>query len=582
MEIWLPLIDAYVKFRYDRTTLAGFQWRASIARSRPIGTTMTPSYDYVIIGAGSAGCVLANRLSAEPSTNVLLIEAGGADSRLLMKMPIGFYRLFNNKSVTWAYRSQPEPHANNRVMPLWRGKVLGGTSSINGMTYTRGHPSGYDDWDTLGAHGWRYSDVLPYFRRAENSWRREDAFHGRGGPLTVSPMPDSPFVDLIFETARNADLPITDDINGLQNEGFCRIELTVHRGRRGSTSHRYLRPVRGRSNLTIATNSHVRRITIADGRAVGVEFGRMGRSERAHASREVILCAGAYNSPQLLMLSGIGPAAELLEHGITPIVDLPGVGRNLMDHVTVPSQYRVIEPITLHRDLRLDRVFLAGARWAIRGTGLAARPPFGCWQFLRTQPELERPDIQSMLNPVSSSSHIWIPWLNPGVGELFSASSTLLYPKSRGHVRLRSSDPFDPPRILNNFCSEPEDVTTLIAALRARRDFSAHEPLASIIAAELLPGLDRRSNAELDAYVRLYCSSGFHPCGTCAMGEGAHAVVDDKLKVRGVEGLRIADASIMPSIVGGNINAAVIMIAERAADLLREHRFPFAQDGHAN
>ncbi|HET9628019.1 MAG TPA: GMC family oxidoreductase N-terminal domain-containing protein [Novosphingobium sp.] len=531
-----------------------------------------PGYDYVIVGAGSAGCVLANRLSEDPAVRVLLVEAGGSDRHPLVATPLAFYRVFQHREFTWAYQSEPEPHANGRVMPLWRGKVLGGSSSINGMTYTRGHPSGYDDWARLAGPGWSYDEVLPYFRRAERSWRGEGPYHGASGPLAITHVPDDPFQQLVFETARNAGYAVVGDINAEQAEGFCAIELTVDRGRRASTAQAYLRPAIDRPNLTVLSRAHVTRVTIEHGRASGIAFLHRGKPGRASAACEVIVSAGAYNSPQLLMLSGIGNAEELRRHGIAVAADLPGVGRSLVDHVTVPSWYRLNRPLTLNRQLRADRAVLAALSWMVRGDGMVSRPPFSCWQFLRTRPDLSRPDVQSMFSPISPVSRLWFPGIRRATGEVFSASNTLLYPASRGRVTIRSADPVQPPRVLNNFLACNDDVLALRNSIKARREFCATAPMADHVEAELLPGPKRQTDEELDAYIRKTCSSGFHPCGTCAMGKDGAAVLDERLRVRGIDGLRVIDASAMPQIVGGNINAAVIMMAERGADLIKADR----------
>ncbi len=527
------------------------------------------TFDFVIVGAGSAGCVLANRLSADKDCKVLLLEAGGPDNRPLMAMPLAWRDTFMDPVVNWGFESEPEPFADDRRIAAPRGKVLGGSSSVNGMMYSRGYPVDYDHWRQLGLTGWSYAEVLPYFRRSENSWRGDNAYHGVGGPLTVSAHnPDALIYPSLMKTAQALGYKSLDDFHAAEAEGFSTPEFTVHEGRRGSTAKRFLEPAMNRPNLTVETRALTQRVLIEQGRAVGVEYEQGGQAKRASADREVILCGGAFNSPQILLLSGVGPADELRAAGVTPVHDLPGVGRNLQDHASVGTMYAAKGPIAFDSRLRMDRLLLSVLQWRLFGTGPVGGLPVSAQGFYRTRPELEWPDVQFLVVPVSMMARPWFPGWRKGVGHFLSAANVLLRPDSRGAVTLRSADPRDKPKIQFNLLKEASDRETFRRMVRFARRFFQTEPAASLVAAPIAPGDDVQTDAEIDAYVRRMVGTAMHPTSTCSMGNGADAVLDAECRVHGLQGLRVVDASVMPTIVGGNTNAPVIMIAEKAADMI--------------
>jgi choline dehydrogenase len=527
------------------------------------------SFDYIIVGAGSAGCVLANRLSADPQNRVLLLEAGGGYRHPLLSMPLAFLKLMQDPAVNWGYLTEPEPFANNRRIALPRGKILGGSSSINGMVYSRGHPRDYDEWAQLGARGWSYSDVLPYFKRAEGSWRGESAYHGASGPLSTAPLPrDDVLFPAVMATAEAKGHLVADDHHGETAEGFAPAEMTIHNGRRGGTAARYLLPALGRPNLVVLTRAEVNRVVIEGGRATGVEYDHDGQTHVARADREVILSGGAFNSPQLLLLSGVGPADELRAAGVAPVLDLPGVGRNLQDHPITGVGFRLNRPVGFESQLRLDRLALSGLRWLIAHDGPVSRLPITCLAFVRTREGLERPDLKANIYPTGIDSRVWFPGVREGRGHIMSAICVLLRPQSRGWVKLASADPRAKPLIQLNILQDPEDLATLRRSVRQMRDFFATPPIADLITGELWPSAGIESDEDLDAYHRRMVVTAHHGAGTCAMGVGEDAVLDAELKVRGIANLRVADASVMPRVIGGNTNAPVIMIAEKAADLI--------------
>jgi choline dehydrogenase len=533
------------------------------------------TYDYVIVGAGAAGCVLANRLSEDPHARVLLIEAGGSDSRFLIRMPLGFLRAFRDPTLTWGYMSEPEPHLNGRALPIPRGRVLGGSSSINGMFFMRGHSGDFDGWRDAGANGWGYADVLPYFKKLESSWRGAVPYHGAAGPLPVAPIDTAKLLhEPLMQAAGPAGYFTNDDIHGRLEEGFVRGEITVDkRGRRANSARAYLHPVRHRPNLEVMQGSQVMRVLIESGRAVGVELRRGSETRTVHAEREVILCGGTYNSPQLLLLSGIGAGADLKSLGIKCRADLPGVGANLSEHVRAGLQFVTRAPVSFLRELRADRVAISLARWWLFGTGVFATQISSCNVVIRTAPGLAQPDIQIMCNPVRMDAKVWWPGLSRQQQHLITADAVLLHPKSRGRVWLRSADPAAKPHIEFNCLADPDDLATLRRGVRAARHIYATPPQSDLIDSELAPGSSISSDAELDAYIRANAGVTQHPVGTCSMaGEGR--VVDEQLRVLGIDGLRVADASIMPTVPGGNTYGAVLMIAERAADLIRGRTLP--------
>lgn len=530
---------------------------------------MATTFDYIIAGAGSAGCVLAARLTQDPDVTVLLLEAGGSEQRPLVTMPLAWFAAMREPTLGWGYASEPEPFADDRRIPAPRGKLIGGCSSINGMMYSRGHPSDYDQWAQMGARGWSHADVLPYFRKSETNWRGASDHHGGSGELTVARHKTDDYVyPRLIETARQMGYRHLDDFHGEEGEGFSAPDFNVHKGRRGSTAARFLRPAMHRPNLTVESGAHTTRIVIEGGRATGVEYRQNGVGKTAHAAREVVLAAGTFNSPQILMLSGIGPADDLRQAGIEPVLDLPGVGRNLQDHGSIALLYEASGPFTFDRALRADRFGLSLLQWQLFGTGVPAGLPVGAQGFIRTRPDLERPDDQILISPVAMDARVWFPGIRKRRGDIFSISNVLLHPESRGQVTLRSADPLDKPKIAFNLLSTPGDRASFRRFVRFTRDFFAQAPACDLVSREMVPGTDVQSDEEIDAFVRARVGTAMHPTSTCAMGQGVEAVVDERLRVHGIQGLRIVDCSIMPTIVGGNTQAPAIMIAEKAADMI--------------
>ncbi|MBO9669341.1 MAG: choline dehydrogenase [Sphingobium sp.] len=529
------------------------------------------SFDYIIVGAGSAGCVLANRLTADLKTRVLLLESGNSHRHFLLDMPLGFMRALRQPRFTWPFMSEPEPHLNGRRIPLPRGRVLGGSSSINGMFYMRGHSSDYDGWRQGGCEGWSFAEVLPYFKRMETHWRGAGPWHGGDGPLHVVPVATKRLLHHpLMATAEAAGFPTTDDLSAEQQEGFARGELTITPGgRRASAARAYLDEALRRPNLTVVSGALARRVLLDGRRAIGVEYGREGMTEQAFAAREVILAGGAYNSPQLLMLSGIGPAEHLRERGIEPVLDLPGVGRNLSEHPRVPVHFGLKKPVSFLIELRADRVVRWVMQWKLTGTGAFASQLNSCNIVIRTREELSRPDIQLWSNPIRMDAETWFPLVKPRQRDLITADVILLHPRSRGWVELGSTDPAASPRItLNNF-SDTEDLRTARDGIRIARRIYRTDPQAGLTGEEVLPGEQLQSDDELDAHIRATAQVTQHPVGTCAMGHRTMSVVDPQLRVHGIEGLRVVDASIMPDVPGGNTNAPTIMVAEKASDMIR-------------
>jgi len=536
-------------------------------RSNRNGSTST--YDYIVVGGGSAGCVLAARLTETPGTRVLLLEAGPADRSWQIDMPSAVGRLISSARFNWNYYSEPEPFLDGRQLSHPRGRVLGGSSSINGMVYIRGHALDYDNWAREGASGWSYAEVLPYFIRAERHMECEGPYHGREGPLAVY-APDvaaSPLAAAFVRAAQEAGYPVTQDVNGAQQEGFGRIDRTTYNGRRWSAARAYLRPILDRPELSVQLESLVQRVIVENGRAVGVQYSslRGGPGQTAYAQAEVLVCGGAINSPQILQLSGIGPAEHLGQIGITPVCDLPGVGAQLNDHPDIVIQHQCLQPISLFRFSRGVGKLVSGLKWFMRHDGIAASNHFEAGGFLRSRPGIEFPDLQLTFMPLA---------IKPGTVEDVGAHSyqvhiDLMRPRSRGRVSIRSGDPKMPPSILFNYLQDPQDRKDLRASVRLTREILAQSALAPFRGPEISPGAHAQSDAEIDAYVRRGVETCYHPVGTCRMGLSEGSVVDTQCRVHGIAGLRVVDASVMPSIVSGNTNAPTIMIAEKVSDLIR-------------
>jgi 4-pyridoxate dehydrogenase len=531
---------------------------------------MAPSgYDYIIVGAGSAGCVLANRLTEDEGVRVLLLEAGAHDRHPYIQVPIGIGKIQQHQMFDWGYTTEPEPHLNGRQIRVLRGKVLGGSSSINIMAYTRGHRGDFDRWAREGATGWGYADVLPYFRRSETWEDGEDPWRGGFGPLgTQWGQSRDPLFKAWREAAVLAGWPVTDDLNGVEAVGFGRNQQTIRKGRRASSSAAYLKPVLKRPGLSLRTHAMVTHLTMRGTRTVGVEFVHRGTTQHATAAREVILCGGVFNSPQLLMLSGIGPAGHLRNMGITPLVDLP-VGQNLRDHLSVGVQWTRKGHSPFRQEMRIDRAAINMARAWLFGTGPGTVLPSSLMAFLKTRPELEAPDLEFLFRGAPLNAYPWFPGWKPGYQDGYGIRPVLLHPRSQGDVTLRSIDPRAPVRISHNFLAKPEDIQTLREGLRHARDVGNRTPMDPYRGREVAPGPQVNTDAEVDAYIRSTVITVNHPLGTCAMGRGPNAVLDPDLTVRGIEGLRVMDASVFPDMPSAHINAAVMALAERASDLIR-------------
>jgi choline dehydrogenase len=523
------------------------------------------TFDYVIVGAGSAGCVLADRLTADGRRRVLLLEYGGTDGSVFIQMPSALSIPMNMKKYNWFYHTEPEPHLNGRRMHTPRGKVLGGSSSINGLVYIRGNAQDFDGWSAQGAAGWGYRDVLPYFRRAETRQDGGDEYRGDKGKLqTRYGTLSNPLHAAWLAAGREAGYPHTADVNGFQQEGFGRMDMTVGGGRRCSAANAYLRPAMRRSNLKVLTHALATRIVFDGPRAVGLEYVRGGTAHRVRVARELILSCGPINSPQLLKLSGVGPAAELREHGISVIRDAPGVGENLQDHLEFYFQVACKEPITLYSSINPWSRALIGARWLLRKDGLGATNHFETCGFIRSRAGVPYPDIQYHFLPMAVAYDGSTLAQEHG----FQAHVGPMRTKSRGWVRLRSADPRDKPRILFNYFSEPDDWTEMRACVRLTREIFAQAAFERYRGREIQPGKEVQTDAEIDAFIRAKVESAYHPSCSCKMGSAQDpmAVVDPETRVYGCEGLRVVDSSIMPSITTGNLNAPTIMLAEKAAD----------------
>ncbi len=532
--------------------------------------------DYVIIGSGSAGSTIAYRL-AEAGKRVIVIEQGGSDAGPFIQMPAALSYPMNMGIYDWGFQSEPEPHLGGRQLATPRGKVIGGSSSINGMVYVRGHAKDYDTWEAMGAQGWSYADVLPYFQRME-TWHggddagRDDGFRGKNGPLHISRGPrKNPLFNAFIKAGQQAGYPTTTDYNGAQQEGFGAMEATIYKGRRWSAANAYLRPAM-KSGRVDLVRAFAKRVVIENGRAVGVEIARNGQDEVIRAGSEVIVAASSINSPKILMLSGIGDAAHLAEHGIPVVADRPGVGANLQDHLEIYMQFAAAQPVTLYKYWNLWGKAMVGAQWLFTKTGLGASNQFEACAFIRTREGIEYPDIEYHFLPIA----VRYDGKAAAGGHGFQVHVGPMRSKSRGSVTLRSANPMDAPKILFNYMSHPDDWDEFRRCIRLTREIFDQGAMKPFVKSEIQPGLALQSDAELDAFLKEHVESAYHPCGTCRMGraDDPMAVVDPECRVIGVEGLRVADSSIFPQVTNGNLNGPSIMTGEKAADHILGRRLP--------
>ena len=536
---------------------------------------MAKEYDYIVVGAGSAGCVMAARLTEDPDVSVLLLEFGGSDSSIFIQMPTALSIPMNTKKFNWGYDSEPEPYLNNRRMDCPRGKVLGGSSSINGMVYVRGHACDFDEWEESGVQGWGYRHCLPYFRKAE-TWKEPgkakadgDEYRGAEGPLGTCNGNEmrNPLYQAFVKAGHEAGYLETDDYNGYNQEGFGSMHMTVKDGVRWSTANAYLKPAMGRPNLTLETRCRTRRVLLEGKRAVGVEYDQGGTVKSAMAKREVILSAGSIGSPQILQLSGIGPADVLRDAGVAVVHDLPGVGANLQDHLEIYFQFRCNQPITLNGKIDPFNKLLIGARWFFLKSGLGATNHFESCAFIRSKAGIKWPDIQFHFLPAAMRYDGRAAFDGHG----FQVHVGPNKPKSRGHVRITSPDGATAPSIVFNYNEHPDDREAFRACIRLSREILSQPAMDEFRGDEIQPGAEITSDEAIDAWISEHAESAYHPSCTCKMGAASDemAVIDAEMKVMGFEGLRVVDSSVFPTITNGNLNAPTIMVAEKAADIVK-------------
>jgi choline dehydrogenase len=527
---------------------------------------MSNTYDYIIVGAGSAGCVLANRLSEDTNNKVLLLETGGSDKSIFIKMPTALSIPMNTDKYAWQFHTQPEPYLDNREMHCPRGKVLGGSSSINGMVYVRGHAKDFDEWQQHGANGWDYQSCLPYFKKAESFYLGENAHRGGTGPLGVNNGNEmqNPLYTTFIKAGVEAGYAHTDDYNAAQQEGFGPMHMTVKDGVRSSASREYLDPVKSRSNLTVITGALAQKVILEGKKATGIEYTVNGTLKTAHATKDVVLSAGPIGSPHILQLSGIGDKAILEEAGVEVKHHLPGVGQNLQDHLEFYFQYKCKQPITLNGKLGLISKGLIGAKWLLTRKGLGATNHFESCAFIRSKPDVEWPDIQYHFLPAAMRYD----GRSAFAGHGFQVHVGHNKPKSRGSVTIQSANPEQPPKILFNYLQHKDDIDGFRACVRLTRDIIEQSAFDDYRDEEIQPGKHIQTDEEIDAFVRQAVESAYHPSCSCKMGEDDMAVVNSNTQVHGIEGLRVVDSSIFPTVPNGNLNAPTIMVAEKAADLI--------------